>query len=395
MANNIEVLMMGGRRCGKTSALSSIFDNMMNGTPKKYFTVADKTKYETKKNPKTDKDEMQDQLLTKKAEMSDFLEKGIGKEIIVDAGPTSNYWLYTLRLQVPANPNLYTDLKFYDAAGEFFSPSLHDDETTQFVKECDVFVVVIDTPYLMREDKLVTAGLNMAYNRIGEIQNFLTSINDKDGTDAKQVIFVPIKCEKWYKERRLEEVSAKVKEVYDSTITNLAAYTKIEISIIPIITMGGIEFVEMKQAKILLKNGQMPMLKCCEAGKLKVRLADGSYYTLKPDDKVNLDPNSTIDEDNPMVKPNSWFKIDNKELEPYNCDQLALHIIRFMMRKGIAVRAAATAHKGFFWLLWDALKSVFGTMPLETLKNKMDDISRDQVIRDSGNGITIIKQCTF
>lgn len=48
MAEPLKVLMVGGRRCGKTSALASMFEQMINGEVKNYFTVSDRTHLETK-----------------------------------------------------------------------------------------------------------------------------------------------------------------------------------------------------------------------------------------------------------------------------------------------------------------------------------------------------------
>ena len=50
----LKVLMMGGRRCGKTSALACLFEQMVNGPVKNYFTVSDQTIRETKDGEKQD-----------------------------------------------------------------------------------------------------------------------------------------------------------------------------------------------------------------------------------------------------------------------------------------------------------------------------------------------------
>lgn len=58
----------------------------------------------------------------------------------------------------------------------------------------------MDTPYLMGSIEETTKdicpdSINLGTNRVKEIQNFLTNIDNKDGKDAKMVIFVPLKCE--------------------------------------------------------------------------------------------------------------------------------------------------------------------------------------------------------
>lgn len=49
----IKVLMMGGRRCGKTSALASLFYQMINGETKSILSVSDVTQPQTKIDPQT------------------------------------------------------------------------------------------------------------------------------------------------------------------------------------------------------------------------------------------------------------------------------------------------------------------------------------------------------
>ena len=99
---------------------------------------------------------------------------------------------------------------FRDSGGEFFECGTQlSQKTESYVEECDVFVVAIDTPYLMgaTEDGLMdmcTEGINLGVNRIADIKGFLTHIRDNGGKDAKMVIFVPIKCEKWVNEGRVE-----------------------------------------------------------------------------------------------------------------------------------------------------------------------------------------------
>lgn len=68
MAEPLKVIMMGGRRCGKTSALASLFEEMKNGQVKDYFTVSDRTVLETKGF------ETQDSLNDKTLELQNMLE---------------------------------------------------------------------------------------------------------------------------------------------------------------------------------------------------------------------------------------------------------------------------------------------------------------------------------
>ena len=114
----LKVLMMGGRRCGKTSALASLFNQMIHGATNDYLTVSDDTILETKPDPVTNQPEPQDSLTNKRLELERFIDKGGNSTFLVDAGPTKNFWDYKLRVQIPGT-NKSTTLQFRDSAGEF------------------------------------------------------------------------------------------------------------------------------------------------------------------------------------------------------------------------------------------------------------------------------------
>ena len=109
----LKVLMMGGRRCGKTSALASLFEQMANGPVNNYFTVNDETILEIKNGEK------QDSLNGKYLELKQMLGKSHTKTFLVDKGPTNNYWNYNLKLQIPGTDRAMF-MEFRDSAGEFF-----------------------------------------------------------------------------------------------------------------------------------------------------------------------------------------------------------------------------------------------------------------------------------
>ena len=74
--------MMGGRRCGKTSALASLFDQMIHGKTNEFLTVCDKTVLEEKDGEK------QDSLTGKRLELEHFISKGKNNTFLADKNPT-------------------------------------------------------------------------------------------------------------------------------------------------------------------------------------------------------------------------------------------------------------------------------------------------------------------
>ena len=404
MAEPLKVIMMGGRRCGKTSALASLFDQMVNGPVKDYFTVSDRTVLETKGF------EVQDSLNDKTLELINKLETNADNSclFLVDNSPTYNVWHYNLRLQVPGKKR-EMDIEFCDVPGEYFENSKEEskqqfkDETEALIKDSDVFVIVVDTPYLMGSIEETTKdicpeSINLGTNRVKEIQNFLTNIDDKDGKDAKMVIFVPLKCEKWAKEPNgLNRVTARLKEVYGTHICNLSAFEKMNISIIPMQTSGNIIFSEFKKAFIY--NSIEGPVRCCKIDDETIRKENGENDLPMPEETVVEDSQSVI-AGTTMLRPYAWYTINQKDssFAPKNCDQLPLHIIRFMLTK-LMDAEASVKHGGLLGDIYDFFRDVinsirkrFGTMDTNELKQIIGNMQRNGVIKDTGDGIEIIKR---
>lgn len=399
MSEPLRVIMMGGRRCGKTSALASLFEEMKNGPVKNYFTVSDRTVLETKGF------EVQDSLNDKTLELQNMLEtnKNNSNIFLVDKNPTSNFWLYKLHLQIPGT-HREMDIEFRDSAGEFFEASgMHARETEEYIKGSDVFVIVVDTPYLMGSadestKDLCPDSINLGTNRVQDIQNFLTHIDDKDGQDAKMVVFVPLKCEKWAKEPNgLNKVTARIKEVYGTHIKNLSAYEKMTICVIPMLTSGNILFSEFRKA--YLYNSFEGTIRCCKIDDETIRKEDGENDLPMPGETVVEDAESVISGTN-LARPYAWYQINpnDSSFSPKNCDQLPLHIIRFMLMK-LMDAEAKVKHGGLLGWIYDFLRDmidrirgIFGTMNTDELKQIIGKMQRSGIIKDTGDGIEILKR---
>lgn len=362
----LKVMMMGGRRCGKTSALASIFYEIIHGTVKNHLTIADRTVLATKTS-KRGVTESQESLNGKTLELKDFFpNEPTEKTFLVDKNPTNNFWTYKLGLKLPgtASENEMV-MEFLDCAGEFFeSGTAEASHVEEYVKNCDVFIVVVDTPYLMgvRDEahkNICREAVNLGTNRVNDIHNFLTNIDDKQGKDAKMVIFVPIKCEKWEKEGRMDEVVTAIEQTYHTTITALTQYSMINVAIIPILTAGNIIFEEFKEASILTKKNQpKKTFRCCQISSKMVRMEDGTPYRLKEGDIVNPDSEAVISGTD-IVRPYAWYRLNQDpndfSYHPQYCEQLPLHILLFALRKYKWNKEHPTS-------IFDWLKIKFGEM---------------------------------
>ncbi len=393
--SDLRVLMLGGRRCGKTSTLASMFESITNGSSNAFLTVSDATHYERKGT------EEQDVLNGKIAELMNFLpESGTNTAtFLVDQKPTQYWWDYRLKIKIPGQDREMF-INFADVPGEFCRKGNdHEAEVTEYVKQCDVFIVVIDTPYLMESAKpnnLCTSGINYAVNRVPDIQQYLTCIDNDKGRNGKMVIFCPVKCEKWYNEGRIGEVCERVRNVYATCITNLMAYERMDISILPILTAGNIEFVEQKEAFLLSPKGKMgKALRCAQVSSKFLRLENGQMHPIQEGDIVNEDPKAQITGTN-LMRPYSWFKIrynSNAALngyKPFHCEQLPLHIIRFMLNKLDYMEKHPTS-------IWDVImkwfKLIFGTINPNELRDIISMMQTSGILKDSEDeGIIHIKR---
>ena len=251
MADELKVLMMGGQRAGKTSVLAGLIDSMTNGSVKDIIEVRNTT----------ESSDVNQKLAKSIESLKWHLITSLGKTFLIDDGKTAAFDDYTLQFSIP-NTDSKMDIVFTDANGEFFDMGrLHDAEIREKIREYDVFVVAIDTPYLMEavnpDNKLCNEAINNSYNHVNDIYTFLSELDDKDGADAKLVIFAPLKCEKWIKENRVSEVVERVKHVYEPTIHALSKYMNVEIDIMPIETVGNIIFQEQAKAMICQSEGNL------------------------------------------------------------------------------------------------------------------------------------------
>ena len=325
MSDVLKVLMMGGQRTGKTSMLAGLIDSMTHGPVKDIIEVNDVTESEVAR-----------QKLIKSIEtLKQHLSTSYGKTYLIDdvkvkSGEFENF---TVQFCIPKTNNKM-DIVFSDVSGEYYDMGrTHDGEVREKVRESDVFLIAIDTPNLMEAvnpcNELCNEAINDSYNHVNDIYTFLSELDDKEGTDAKLVVFVPLKCEKWVKEGRLPEVIQRVKKVYKSTIHALSQYTNVEIDIMPIETVGNIVFKEQAKAMQCCIINETSQRKCAIINnKTQVRFEDGSIEQIDTArHRFDLDNASVIREHCALLVPNSWYTTIGKEYSPRNCDQLAYYIL--------------------------------------------------------------------
>ena len=411
MGKGLKVLMMGGQRCGKSSVLAAIIDAFMKPPINAIMQARDTTVLDKSGQEK------QETITAKLEEIKETLVKHQGKTILVNSGKTSKIWHYKIALSIPDNMN-EMEILFTDVNGEFYeSGNMHDNEVSALVENYDVFVIAVDTPFLMEafndNNEYVDSIINEKYNFVDDIHNFLTSINLKNNQEAKLVVFTPIKCEAWIQTGRAEEVVQRTKEVYATAIAGLEKHSNIRIEFLPVQTVGNMAFQEHLPASVftwsrsfLFFFSRQISMKGSLLTNGNVRLSDGTEMSPSIGTLAD-DMDSVLIPDTDIVRPNSWFLVKSAEYAPKNCEQLALHILEFMLRKVIDARIREEKRRGLFERgaraavnlllnastlgLWSKLKDYFGNIPLEKMAEIIGIMQSQQIIKYSGDGIEIYK----
>ena len=113
----------------------------------------------------------------------------------------------------------------------------------------NILIVAVDTPHLIEENGLFCDARNYVSAVNNLIKNNVKFEENGKSTGKKMVLFVPLKCEKYKHDGRMDEVNSKIKEVYKETFDYLGGENanNCVLAITPIFTMGGIEFSQFER----------------------------------------------------------------------------------------------------------------------------------------------------
>lgn len=372
---SLKVLILGGRQCGKTSLLASIFDSMRHGNTNEFLSACDKTQI------KDQYLERQQSLLSRRLNLEHIINKRNNSTFCIRYAPDHCYWNYIIELRIPG-ASKRMDVEFLDVPGSFLKcESFQFSYIASLVNEFDVIIVVVDTPYLMADCKEVVVSANA----IHEIQYILMQIDSQDTRKAKQILFAPVKCERWIKDGKIDEVTRKIEEIYSTTIQDFMASSNNGISIIPVETAGDIIFSEFKDPYILLNNQTISSVHCAKISDRIVLFTDGKMHRITEDETLVADPGAVFDSWNKVIRPDEWFHLRNAPkatYSPHNCEQLLLHIIRYKYLK-------ATLKSS--WFGTNSNNVFFGNILLNDIADVLGRLSQANMIKDSGEGIKVLR----
>lgn len=247
--SQVNILMMGGKRCGKTTVLASMYGEI------------DKALAGTKLSLKVDDAQTEQELkrarLAIEQKMEDF--KVPLTRVEVDDNPTSALKTYSFQLIVEGGGKI--PFKIHDIPGEWLTDS-HQERVKSLVKECQVIIIAIDTPYLF--SKMTSKGYGIyheEYNKPLEIANFFKNSLSVENIEDRMILFVPIKCERYYhltncpqlnigKRNYMEELIDAIGCGYRDLLLYLRStaelVNKCTLAITPILSAGGIDFVRFR-----------------------------------------------------------------------------------------------------------------------------------------------------
>lgn len=312
-----------------------------------------------------------------------FMTRGLGD---------SKIQKYDIALRLSDRPGKLM-IDFHDVPGEFTNPQKPEfqSEMLPLIGNCDVFIIAIDTPYLMDGNRCI----NNAHNRVTDMEVALQNIMIKDETDIKMVMLVPLKCEKWLNEGRINEVVDKIKLTYATLLKSLSSYPSMVVSILPIATIGGIKYSRLYPAYVIKRNGELTGHSCIKTGDSSVILGDGTKYRIEPPYSIDMDPEAKVDG---VEIPNSWFEIDDsKGFSPYNSDQIALHILRFLIVKTILKeqrnKKESSGVIGFLSNALNLLTNWWNGIDYDAFKKLIIKLQDSKSIKDTGEGIEIVHVC--
>ena len=214
----LKVSMMGPRGAGKTTILASIFSNSVEDFAPTRLYLRGKAN-----TPGVAI------LIQRKNELSDIFSRK-GDIAGVTASNKKDVICFEIGIK-GGDPVVNIDIK--DFPGEYLRSK--EAEVYSYIEESDIILLAIDTTYLMEGD----ATLNEEMNKVELVTKFF---NDNPGlVKNKLVLLVPLKCEKYFKEGEIDEVTAKVVRIY-SQLLDFFKKSNIACAVTPIQTLGDVVF---------------------------------------------------------------------------------------------------------------------------------------------------------
>jgi hypothetical protein len=246
---DINILMVGGRRTGKTSVLASMLDGFQDIFAGKSLTITS----EIGTNPV---------LQCKLSSLRNiFVSHGAYDEFDpgANAEPNSGRIDYKFNVKIAGKKGSDYSLRFTDVPGEWFieDAAFHATEVESLFDESNIMIIAVDTPHLMECDErgLGYGKYHETFNGTGVFTNNIMDkfiVKDKLAS-KKMVLFMPLKCEKYFRENRVHEIPKAIEKGYENLLKHLGGENlknNCVVAILPIQTMSNFEFSRFEEDEI-------------------------------------------------------------------------------------------------------------------------------------------------
>ena len=253
---SIAVLMLGQRRTGKSSMLASMLDSMEKQSFQSGLLFSpDKSTSELMEKKKAN---LEDIFTLHKGEA--YFSTAMDNEITA----YSDHFLFSLnRLQKKSMLGNDTGMtvEFIDIRGE----DLRDDDAAigELMAGTAIWMIAVDTPALMEDyDGVINRLANdptLLHSRILDADELIRGSKKKQ--IPRLVLFVPLKCEKYYYSHQMDSVNARIKSQYKSILAYFEGHSEFTVAITPILTLGDVVFDHYEMTE---KGGYVTIAEGCE-----------------------------------------------------------------------------------------------------------------------------------
>ena len=252
----LRICMLGPRAVGKTTVLTSVFSDTQDDLAGTGLFFRYKEGSESAK------------LNSYKEKLGMCIENGDPSQLPA----TEN--ISKFEFEVGYSSEVKTNVLVKDYPGEYLTDEPKQHHVIEFLSESNVVLIAIDTPYLMEAD----GKYNSEKNKPEVVTSFIKS--NPESFANKLILFVPLKCERYAHDKRMDDVAKRVKEVYSGLI--LFCKEKNVASVVaPILTLGGIEFDAMKSSNDFVGISTIPEYRMYEKDpKYKPRFCVQPMYYL-------------------------------------------------------------------------------------------------------------------
>lgn len=266
MTTDINVFMMGGRRCGKTTVLALIREHFNKVLHHEENEGNDLLRLVGEKGEITNLNDALDALACYfNGDYDPYTD------FPVDDNQSTDTTTTVLKLS-PISGKDSLRITFRDVPGEWFSTPEHIEDIQNWIHEAQVLILAVDTPSLFAENGFYTEYYNRIKNISDTIEGALSGDYIASPLSHKMLLIVPLKCENIIIDKNgdistdgMERVKEKVKEQYAELIDRFKQdpyREKMTMAILPISTIREMRWhkfgciLDGKEASIFRDNGE-------------------------------------------------------------------------------------------------------------------------------------------